>query len=80
MACGRSPSGERGLKFVREQWPERVDESLPIRGAWIEIPTTRTGGFFMPGRSPSGERGLKSRYEASVRTGPKVAPHPGSVD
>ena len=35
---GRSPSGERGLKYVGEQ-PSLpiVGESLPIRGAWIEM-------------------------------------------
>ena len=34
---GRSPCGERGLKFgliPKEEW---LDVSLPVRGAWIEI-------------------------------------------
>ena len=34
---GRSPHGERGLKYIYagEDLPE--GESLPARGAWIEI-------------------------------------------
>ena len=34
---GRSPSGERGLKYERQVDHVGVGVSLPIRGAWIEI-------------------------------------------
>ena len=34
--------------------------SLPLRGAWIEIPALTVFRFMMRCRSPCGERGLKS--------------------
>ena len=35
---GRSPCGERGLKFLRSRHDIRqAPGSLPMRGAWIEI-------------------------------------------
>ena len=34
--------------------------SLPVRGAWIEIPITRLYNNCRLCRSPCGERGLKS--------------------
>ena len=36
-ACGRSPCGERGLKFFAQIQKAFRDKSLPVRGAWIEI-------------------------------------------
>ena len=42
--CGRSPHGERGLKYRPIESPPLVYGSLPTRGAWIEIsawPITR---------------------------------------
>ena len=36
-AHSRSPCGERGLKFVLDVVAVHIDESLPVRGAWIEI-------------------------------------------
>ena len=35
-------------------------ESLPPRGAWIEMGTTRRSSWLKSCRSPRGERGLKS--------------------
>ena len=35
---GRSPCGERGLKFVGAVRPGHSGRSLPVRGAWVEIP------------------------------------------
>ena len=35
---GRSPYGERGLKFQWSAWRPVVSESLSLRRAWIEIP------------------------------------------
>ena len=34
---GRSPCGERGLKFMEEVMDDQKVMSLPMRGAWIEI-------------------------------------------
>ena len=34
----RSPHGERGLKFEAQGYEPLEIESLPARGAWIEIP------------------------------------------
>ena len=34
---GRSPCGERGLKFERDGAVAQHAVSLPVRGAWIEI-------------------------------------------
>ena len=34
---GRSPSGERGLKLEGRRLHRQHGESLPIRGAWIEM-------------------------------------------
>ena len=36
-AKGRSPHGERGLKFVDAGALRRIHRSLPTRGAWIEM-------------------------------------------
>ena len=36
-ANGRSPQGERGLKFFYVSHLESAKMSLPARGAWIEI-------------------------------------------
>ena len=33
----RSPCGERGLKLEHELHNGNADESLPVRGAWIEM-------------------------------------------
>ena len=35
--CGRSPHGERGLKFLPACGARLDTPSLPTRGAWIEI-------------------------------------------
>ena len=34
---GRSPCGERGLKFAHLGEQAILNKSLPMRGAWIEI-------------------------------------------
>ena len=38
---GRSPRGERGLKFCGHRQGRRQGRSLPSRGAWIEMPPHR---------------------------------------
>ena len=60
----RSPRGERGLKYWLTPMPEDGTESLPSRGAWIEISPYLPESIISTGRSPRGERGLK--YRASV--------------
>ena len=37
IPMGRSPHGERGLKYASYMGQDTVAESLPPRGAWIEI-------------------------------------------
>ena len=37
IRAGRSPCGERGLKFFPPLDSDRRLVSLPVRGAWIEI-------------------------------------------
>ena len=54
-------------------------ESLPTRGAWIEIDEERAIARMVYGRSPHGERGLKW-HAHGVMHGAPVAPHTGSVD
>ena len=39
MLRGRSPQGERGLKFTALRLEIAVTGSLPARGAWIEMET-----------------------------------------
>ena len=34
---GRSPCGERGLKYRANAILEKYSASLPVRGAWIEM-------------------------------------------
>ena len=59
-AASRSPYGERGLKFKLPAVDHELGGSLPVRGAWIEIPRTNTIPDEETRRSPYGERGLKS--------------------
>ena len=62
----RSPHGERGLKSKCPRKNLNTFESLPTRGAWIEmVYDGRAVGRWDVGRSPHGERGLK--YFADLR-------------
>ena len=56
----RSPHGERGLKLALEEDKDKDKESLPARGAWIEIVQRINRCTVFRRRSPHGERGLKS--------------------
>ena len=56
----RSPCGERGLKCHILLATLCRLESLPVRGAWIEIISTNWIWARCYCRSPCGERGLKS--------------------
>ena len=77
---GRSPQGERGLKW--EQYKEEpIDNpSLPARGAWIEIPDIMMRVSPGSRRSPQGERGLKLDNHRKPYPIQSVAPRKGSVD
>ena len=57
---GRSPHGERGLKYRSGRATRTAKTSLSSRRAWIEISSGRRIRGNMTGRSPHGERGLKS--------------------
>ena len=46
MLLGRSPHGERGLKFEEALLGVVAPVSLPTRGAWIEILTIMDGFHF----------------------------------
>ena len=37
IQAGRSPCGERGLKWLMVTCPSACWMSLPVRGAWVEI-------------------------------------------
>ena len=39
---GRSPCGERGLKYWLKRRQSMALTSLPVRGAWVEIACART--------------------------------------
>ena len=56
---GRSPCGERGLKYRLKAIANISDGSLPVRGAWVEIETISRSQIKNARRSPCGERGLK---------------------
>ena len=57
--CGRSPHGERGLKYRCHESQRVENQSLSSWRAWIEIPMTPQETHGLTSRSPHGERGLK---------------------
>ena len=59
IASGRSPHGERGLKYCGSDLYGFGVKSLPTRGAWIEMAMNPSMLLPIAGRSPHGERGLK---------------------
>ena len=71
---GRSPYGERGLKFGAPAEPERDDASLSLRRAWIEM-DSRPRLRCLPRRSPYGERGLKYQGVRRHDLGPRRSPY-----
>ena len=50
---GRSPHGERGLKWRRGVKCKPAYESLPARGAWIEMSDDGVTGYGTPGSLPA---------------------------
>ena len=61
LKAGRSPHGERGLKFRQARRTARRSPSLSSRRAWIEITGLPENMEAHMCRSPHGERGLKYR-------------------
>ena len=59
MSAGRSPCGERGLKYGVSDKQVAYATSLPVRGAWVEIALIDSDARHADSRSPCGERGLK---------------------
>ena len=55
-------------------------QSLPVRGAWIEIGAGLQSRALLRRRSPCGERGLKSPSRGLPLMSSPVAPRAGSVD
>ena len=62
MRESRSPHGERGLKYKKCAVCGRKAESLPARGAWVEIAMAVLAVALASRRSPHRERGLKSFF------------------
>ena len=75
MLLGRSPHGERGLKYGGGAAGGHGLLSLPSRGAWIEIRFRSCMSETHVGRSPHGERGLKSGDTHKIRTSKGRSPH-----
>ena len=76
---GRSPSGERGLKYLQRH---RLLFALCRSPSGERGLKYRRSGQHQgrASRSPSGERGLKSTTLDLDAEDEFVAPHPGSVD
>ena len=77
---GRSPHGERGLKYAGLLPLSGMDQSLSSWRAWIEIRNRPNLDFATFGRSPHGERGLKCHQTRSAKRLPEVALLMESVD
>ena len=76
---GRSPCGERGLKLHPPSRRRRGCWSLPVRGAWIEIPSSRWKQSSPPSLPVRGAWIEMCTATLQRWTG-KVAPRAGSVD
>ena len=79
LSDGRSPYGERGLKFVVAFGCEAQAGRSPYgeRGLKYEV---RRVGHVLVGRSPYGERGLKSQRRVQPDRAGRVALLTESVD
>ena len=65
--------------LLQNALPEAL-QSLPVRGAWIEMSLASSGLSAEESRSPCGERGLKCERAAAPTEKQRVAPRAGSVD
>ena len=66
LMYGRSPYGERGLKFDAHRQRTSVRGRSPYGERGLKLPR-QAGRRLRPGRSPYGERGLK--YDDLLRRG-----------
>ena len=76
---GRSPRGERGLKFLRCAVVPLRRWSLPSRGAWIEM-EIRLHLFYKLSSLPSRGAWIEMRDLLNANITDVVAPLAGSVD
>ena len=67
------------MKFNAAACLEVGQQSLPARGAWVEIMDRASRSAYHVSRSPHGERGLKSDGRHAGEYSIKVAPRTGSV-
>ena len=65
------------MKLLQSNIKSIRKESLPVRGAWIEIAAARTSASFA-GRSPCGERGLKFECRVVVEVVERSLPVRGA--
>ena len=72
---GRSPHGERGLKYGFAKQNYTMLESLSSWRAWIEIPIFWFSWSTAWCRSPHGERGLKCPATQAMPSLPRRSPH-----
>ena len=79
MKGGRSPYGERGLKYIYEVSGDIDCGRSPYGERGLKSNGQLREGA-CPCRSPYGERGLKSEVFRQKRGLGKVAPRTGSVD
>ena len=77
--CGRSPHGERGLKYHRRAGRVRRGRSLPTRGAWIEM-SAATAVYMLVWSLPTRGAWIEIELFPINRAELLVAPHTGSVD
>ena len=65
-ALGRSPHGERGLKFPAASTSRTESRSLPSRGAWIEISDIAEQWGFVTGSLPSRGAWIEMAYASAL--------------
>jgi len=80
ISSSLSPHGESGLKSDTEKVANKIDESLPAWGEWIEIYCMRSVWSNFHSLSPHGESGLKSGRAGQYKHTKRVSPRMGRVD
>ena len=77
---GRSPCGERGLKWVDCVSGIGGITSLPVRGAWIEMPLSFTREPGLRASLPVRGAWIEIQLYCEILDHTRVAPRAGSVD
>ena len=80
FCLGRSPHGERGLKFSIKYSMRVLPLSLPTRGAWIEILLFSFVLDEIAGSLPTRGAWIEILTQDTTDLSLNVAPHTGSVD